>query len=496
MKAVLYCRVSTKEQEQEGFSLDAQEKTGCDYARRNNLRIDRVWKMSESAWSKGRNQFGQMIEYVKRHSDIDHVIFDCLDRMTRNDFDKLKVYELIKEHGKTIHFARTGKTINVNSGSDDEFLFDIEVAVAKKWSNDISRKASMGMREKAEQGFYPGLVPLGYLNDRATGSVTVDAETAPLVVKAFELMASGQWSLSMLVDKLHVLGLRTRKQNKLQKSSLEQMLKNPFYYGVFLWKGLQYSGKHDPIITKQVFDAGNAAMAGRGHPAKPRKNGFSFNNLATCGICDCKVIGERQKGQYVYYHCTHSKGTHKGIPYIREEKFAGLLGDTVKRVTISDDCLSWLRDVLEDSRDSVLHSIDGRVATLTREKGLLEIRLSRLCDSLCDGVIQAEIFNRKEREYKGLLADVLIGLDECKSDRHIEASDGIQILEQANHLYASYLDMDYGKKAELLRMIASNYVLDRGSLSATYRKPFKMFLGLPPCPVKLPRLDLNQRPAD
>jgi len=141
--SLLYVRVSSKEQGKEGYSLDAQEKLGYEYALRKNLKIVRSWKVSESAWKQERKAFNQMIDYAKKHDEIKHIIFDITDRMTRNDFDKLKIYTLIKEHDKTVHFSRTGKAFNKDSGSDDEFMFDIEVAVAKKMSNDISKKTQM-----------------------------------------------------------------------------------------------------------------------------------------------------------------------------------------------------------------------------------------------------------------------------------------------------------------------------------------------------------------
>jgi site-specific DNA recombinase len=99
--ALLYVRVSSAEQEKEGYSLDAQERLGHEYAARKGLAIVKTWKMSESAWRSERDAFNQMIEYAKRHLEAAHIIFDVTDRMTRNDFDKLKIYTLIKEHGKT-----------------------------------------------------------------------------------------------------------------------------------------------------------------------------------------------------------------------------------------------------------------------------------------------------------------------------------------------------------------------------------------------------------
>jgi len=243
-KALLYIRVSSKEQEKEGYSLDAQEKLGREYAQKNNLEIARMWKVAESAWKRHRTQFNQMIEHSKRHPEIEHIIFDITDRMTRNDFDKLKIYTLIEEFNKSIHFSRTNKIINRDSGSEDEFMFDIEVAVAKKMSNDISRKARMGMLEKAEQGEYPSASPLGYINNKQTHTIQVDTERAPFMRTAFTEMATGNYSLNTLSDKLYRDGLRSRNGLKVIKPTLGKIFNNPFYYGSFLFKGTLYRGVH------------------------------------------------------------------------------------------------------------------------------------------------------------------------------------------------------------------------------------------------------------
>ena len=108
-KAVAYLRVSSAKQE-DGYSLDAQEKMAMQYAEKNNLDIVKKWKVQESAWGKQeRKDFTAMIEYVKRNDSVKHIIFDVVDRMTRNDLDKLRITMLIKENGKIIHFARTNQ---------------------------------------------------------------------------------------------------------------------------------------------------------------------------------------------------------------------------------------------------------------------------------------------------------------------------------------------------------------------------------------------------
>ena len=196
-----------------------------------------------------------MIQYSKKSPKVKHVIFDVPDRMTRNDIDKIKIYTLIKEHDKKIHFSRSNKTIDKNSKSDEEFVLDIEIAVAKKYSNDISMKASMGMLEKAEQGIYPAHAPLGYINNNVTRQIEIDKEKAPFVKEAFSLMSTGEYSLSMIVDILYDKGLRgSRRKGKYAKSRLHVALTNPIYCGYFNWKGKLYKGIHEPIISQELFD--------------------------------------------------------------------------------------------------------------------------------------------------------------------------------------------------------------------------------------------------
>ncbi len=472
-KAILYVRVSSKEQEKEGYSLDAQEKLGREYAHRSNLEIVRLWKVSESAWKQERKAFGQLIEYSKRHPEIEHIIFDITDRMTRNDFDKLKIYTLIKDYGKTIHFSRTNKTINRESGSDDEFMFDIEVAVAKKMSNDISRKAKMGMQEKAEQGEFPSAAPIGYINNKQTHSIEVDPDRAPAIRRAFIDMASGNYSLNTLGEKLFKEGLRSKKNLRIIKPTLGKILNNPFYYGSFLWKGKLYQGVHEPIISKQQYDQVQFILSGKGHSFHASKKSFAFNSLLRCGVCGCKVLGELKKKKYTYYHCTFSKGRHhRQRGYIRENKLASLFEDTVRTVTITSEEVDWIKELLHESIDEQKSHQEHRIVSLKRQKSKLQNRLSNLYDLRVDNVFDNEIFIKKENEYKSDLFEVEAMITQSMDLNHNFYEDGCKILELSNRLFPLYLRSDVEEKAGILRSIASNYTLNDLSICPTYKKPF------------------------
>ena len=494
-RALLYVRVSSTEQEKEGYSLDAQEKLGHEYAKRKGLSIVKSWKVSESAWRSERTAFNLMVDYAKHHTEIGHIIFDVTDRMTRNDFDKLKVFELIREHGKTIHLSRANKVIDKNFNPDDEFMFDIEVAAAKKLSNDISRKTRMGMLEKAEQGLYPSVAPLGYRNNLVTHLLDVDEAKAPHVQRAFSLMATGRYSLSTLGDLLHQEGLRNRGGNRVGKSALAYILSRSIYYGAFVWKDKPYQGSHTPLISKELFDKVQDVLHGRYHQDR-RGRSFPFNNLIVCGLCGCKVLGELKKRKYPYYHCTFSKGRHNGIGYLREDRLAVLFEEPVKAATLPEEIAELAKDALKEAAGSTLQLHENRLKALEIQQEKVNTRLSRLFDAKFDGELAEDVFRLKEAEYKAQLIEIKAQMESVKRVNPRFYDDGCQTLELSKRLHCMYVKANYDEKANLLRLIASNYALLDVTLAPTWRRPFDLFVKGPSRPEWLPGQDSNLRHAD
>ncbi len=469
--ALLYVRVSSKEQEKEGYSLDAQEKLGKDYALRNNLSIVKRWKVSESAWKEDRDSFSEMLEYAKKHEEVKHIIFDVTDRMTRNDMDKIKIYTLIKLYDKTIHFSRSNKTINKYSGSEDEFMLDIEVAVAKKMSNDISRKTRMGMQEKAEQGLYPSNAPLGYLNNKITHLIEVNDQIASYVKRAFSLMASGSYSLSMLADILYKEGLRGRKGNRVTKSAIDHFLKNPIYYGVFRWKGKIWQGSHNPLVSKEIFDNVQNVLSGRFRPYQSKRN-FHFNNLLKCGVCGCRILGEIKKDKYKYYHCTFSKGRHNEIGYIQEDKLAQRFEESIKDITLPEEKAEWLKEGLKECLRKSSQLQENRLASLKLQYEKINNRLNRLFDMRLDKEIDEAIFKIKENELNLQLIEIKAQMKSVEEVNPNWYEDGCKTLELSKRLYSLYVKANYEDKAKILKAVASNYTINDVSISPTYKKPF------------------------
>jgi site-specific DNA recombinase len=159
-QAVIYARVSSKEQEKEGFSIPAQLKLLKEYAAAQGFVVAQEYVDVETAKQTGRTAFGEMVGYLKEHPTIRVMLVEKTDRLYRNLKDWVTVDELDVE----IHFPKEGVVLSRDSRSSEKFVHGIKVLMAKNYIDNLSEEARKGMQEKAEQGIWPTKSPLGYRN--------------------------------------------------------------------------------------------------------------------------------------------------------------------------------------------------------------------------------------------------------------------------------------------------------------------------------------------
>src|SRR4051794_17147917 len=233
--AVKYGRVSSKEQEKEGFSIPAQFKLLDQYAQTQGLKIVREFVDAETAKRPGRTGFDEMIKFLKR-SSVRVLLVEKTDRLYRN----LKDYVTIDELSLEIHFVKENVILSHDSRSSEKFMHGIKVLMAKNYIDNLSEETKKGMLEKAEQSIYPSAAPLGYRNvagAQEKKTIEPDPEWASLVRKLFEWYATGNYSLKEVTQKARDEGLRSRNGLKVTRSSVHSMLTNPIYHGDFVWAG-------------------------------------------------------------------------------------------------------------------------------------------------------------------------------------------------------------------------------------------------------------------
>jgi len=482
--AVIYARVSSKDQEREGYSIPAQLKLLREYAQKNAFYIEHEFIDVETAKTAGRKQFGEMVRYFRENPACRIAIVEKTDRLYRNFRDCVTLEDLEVE----IHLPKEGQVISKDSKSQAKLVHGIQVVIARNYIENLREEVKKGMREKAEQGIYPSRPPLGYCNNKLEHTIEVDPQKAPIAKRMFELYASGQHSVASVRAVLkHEFG------QLLAKGYLERLLKNPFYKGQFIWEDKRYSGTHVPLISVELFEQVQAVFRGRNKP-KYGKREFAFSGLLRCAYDNCAVTAELKKNRYTYYHCTGYRGKCD-LPYFREEELSDRLAVALRDIRIPDDVLLQLEKSLLTDK--------GREEAIRKEQGArwqsrltaLRHRLDQAYLDKLDGKITEEFWNRKSAEWMSEEQQVLSALRSLEQPKPERMLDAMRTLELANKAYFLYLKQEPAEKAKLLRMVLSNCTVDAASVYPTYRKPFDLIFQHAKNEGWRARRDSNPRPS-
>jgi site-specific DNA recombinase len=392
-QAVIYARVSSKEQEKEGFSIPAQLKLIKDYAATNGFRIEQEYVDVETAKQTGRVAFGDMVAYLKAHPSVRTMLVEKTDRLYRNLKDWVTVDELEVE----IHFPKEGVVLSRDSRSSEKFMHGIKVLMAKNYIDNLSEETRKGMTEKAEQGLWPSNAPLGYKNvTRSDGKKTIvaDENVSPLIRNMFEWYSRGDISIRDATRKARAAGLVFRKSGRrIPGSTVAKILRNRIYTGRFDWDGRTYDGQHEALVSNELWERVQDVLDGRvGRKARTRRRDFAFSGLIECGACGCAIVGEIKKECYTYYHCTGYADKCRGNPsvcrrkHVREEALEQQFTELLGRLHFDDDVLEWVRDALHASHAEERREHDEAIKRLEAECKHLDDRIHAMYADKLDGL--------------------------------------------------------------------------------------------------------------
>jgi DNA invertase Pin-like site-specific DNA recombinase len=319
IEAVLYARVSSKDQEKEGYSIPAQQRLLREYALQHGIIVAQEFVDVETAKQSGRTAFTAMLEYLKKHhATCRTILVEKTDRLYRN----LKDWTTLDDLGITIHLVKEGRVIGPDSHSSDQLVHGINVLMSRNYILNLGEETHKGMLEKAREGIYPSFAPAGYLNADGPGGKRVivpDPDTAQVITELFERFATGRYSLKALVKELNGDG-NTLRGRKFCSSGVHQILRKRLYTGDFDWDGATYAGTHEPLVTRECWQRVQELLDARAEKKTRKvKHDFAYTGLVHCGHCGCLFVGELKKRHYVYYHCTGNRGKcpEPGSPHQR-----------------------------------------------------------------------------------------------------------------------------------------------------------------------------------
>ena len=355
VKYCLYARKSSESEERQVLSIDSQIKEMLELAEREGLEVVEIKRESHSAKDTGQRPiFNEIIQEIQQDK-FNGILTWAPDRISRNAGDLGRVVDLM-DAGLLKEIRTYGQRFSNNP--NEKFLLMILGSQAKLENDNRGINVKRGLRTRVEMGLWPGVAPLGYLNQRLMDKkcqVIVDPARAPVIKKMFEKVAYEHYSGIKIYNWLKFeLNFYTRGNKPLTLSGIYRILDNPFYYGLFEYpknSSNWYQGKHQPLITQELFEKAKAQLK-RDQIVRENKE-FAFTKLFTCGYCGSGISAEEKwkslkdgtSAHYIYYGCSRAKDRNCRNKYIREEELINELLKIMDKVNINE---LGMRQKLED----------------------------------------------------------------------------------------------------------------------------------------------------
>lgn len=307
MKAIIYCRVSTKEQAEQGYSLEGQEKECRKFASDQGYEVDKIFiERGESAKTTDRTQLQKLIKYtVENKKTLAVIIIWKYDRLARNLPDQT---ELVKS------FSSCGvKVLSVTENNEENSVGRLMrniIGSFAQYENDVKGERTInGMRQALLSGRWCWRPHIGYKHEKNLSgkSILVPSVDAPFIIKAFKLAETGLYKQADIVKELRKEGFK-----KLTEKRLHVVLKNPIYAGILNndWLTEPVNGIHQALISKDAFYKVQLILSGKRKKITPYNRNhpdFPLRNFVCCIKCGNKLTGSWSRGRkgvkYPYYRC-------------------------------------------------------------------------------------------------------------------------------------------------------------------------------------------------
>jgi site-specific DNA recombinase len=443
-KAIILARVSSKAQEDEGYSLDAQLKLMREYCKSKTLVPIKEFRVAETASKQERRKvFQELLIYIIRHR-IYHLIVEKTDRLTRNYKDAVSVDEWLEgDEKRVLHLVKENIQLHKNSRSDTKFMLNIYLAFAKKYIDNLREEAMKGWAEKLAQGWLPAPPPPGYMTVTESGKKihVPNLPNVPLMQRTFQLYATPNHNVTSINSEMTAMGLVTSKGRPFSRSYTSKILGNPFYIGINRFDGKDYPGAQEPIISKALFKAVQEKLHRRGLCASRTKHDPIFKAMIRCSTCGKGVTWSKHKGRY-YGSCSRWELACNDKRMLREDRVERTVISSLEELdALSGKALRKARLALQVIRQQDVGMYRERtIEALNKQLDRIGHMDDMLYDDKLAGEISQEVYENKHRQFAGQTAEIherLGRLHEAQDRLRVVASPEVETESPLVRLYVT-----------------------------------------------------------
>ena len=454
---ILYCRVSTDEQAQKGFSLDYQEESLKRYCDSRNYNIVKIYREDHSAKNFNRPEWSKLKTYVKSNKkEIHKVLFAKWDRFSRNVEQALTV---LREFDSIDVELNASEQYLDTSNSDNKMVLAIYLTAGEVERDKISSRTIAGTYQAKRDGYFAGKAPYGYNNfrDESKKSTLKPNEYANLVRRAFSEVAMNVESVEAVRKKLRREGMM------LKKSAFSEMLKNVVYIGKInvpefkKESAMIVDGKHESLVDIETFNKVQGVFKSkRWHNIKPSHTNYDFplRDFLKCEVCGGQITGSKSTGRskkYAYYHCRNKCKTRVSVTEAHA-KIASLLME----IQITENFMELTKEVIKDWDSEYNLKKINQLQAKIKFRTSLKSKIEDTEDLLINKDISKERFNMIIERISSQLKEVdnEIEMLNTKTDIRKYVDSALKLLTNLDKMF---IDSDYDGK----RIIAGSIFTEK-----------------------------------
>jgi len=306
MNVVIYARFSSHAQNEQ--SIEGQLKECYAYAELHGYTVIKEYiDRALSGTSDKRPEFRRMIEDShKRH--FKYVLVYQLDRFARDRYDSAHYKNILKKNGVRVLSARE----NISDDASGVLMEAVLEGMAEYYSRELSQKIRRGMNINAEKCLSTGgNLALGYCVD-SEKRIQIDLATAPAVLKIFEMYASGS-TMAEIIRYLNGQQIKTSQGNEFNKNSINRILTNKRYAGIYTYNGAETEGGVPQIVPDNLFyEVQTMIEKKKKAPARAKAAvDYILSSKLFYGHCTAAMTGVSGTGKtgamYRYYQCVTNR---------------------------------------------------------------------------------------------------------------------------------------------------------------------------------------------